>query len=89
MRTKIAADGGEDGDSFGSDHNTNIRAKSAICGVQGEAQEAAARYRPAVPRPEMRETVGCRATHQPDATLQPNETHAPSQPHPIAPLCRP
>ena len=64
MRTKIAADGGEDGDSFGPGHNTNIRAKSAISGVQGEAQEAAVRHRPAVPRPEMRERVGCWATHQ-------------------------
>ena len=57
MRTKIAADGGEDGDSFGPGHNTNIRAKSAISGDQGGAQEAAVRHRPAVPRPEMWERV--------------------------------
>ena len=89
MRTKIAADGGEDGDSFGPGHNTNIRAKSAISGVQGGAQEAAVRHRPAVPKSEMRERVGYRAAHQPDATPQPNETHAPLQPHPIALLCPP
>ena len=52
-------------------------------------REAVARHRPAVPRPEMRERVGYRAAHQPDATLQPNETHAPSQPHPIALACHP
>ena len=69
--------------------NTNIRAKLAICRLQGEAQEAKRGASEQCPGAEQRKRVGWRATHQPDATPQPNETHAPLQPHPIALLCRP
>ena len=68
MRTKIAADGGEDGDSFGPGHNTNIRAKSAICKVQGEVGQAQHGASEQCPGAEQRKRVGWRATHQPDAT---------------------
>ena len=86
-RTRIAKDRGEDGEAFGPGHQSNIRASSAIRGAQGEARQAAARHRPAVPKPENARESGWRTTHQLDADRKLNQTRAPSQPHP-RPLAR-
>ena len=58
-RASIAADRAENGGTFHPGHHSNIRAKSAISGAQGEVRQAAAWRRLAVPGTERRGHLPC------------------------------